>query len=85
MYGSAFSFLSTICPDYLVGEGKMDPEALAERIRELCARAIMTPTAGIEPITTELQAALRERALFLQNMAAKSLLTTETTFSSTTE
>ena len=60
MYGSAFSFLSTICPDYLVGEGKMDPEALAERIRELCARAIMTPTAGIEPITTELQAALRE-------------------------
>jgi len=63
----------------------MDPEALTERIRELCARAIMTPTAEIEPITTELQAALREHALFLQNMAAKSLLTTETTFSSTTE
>jgi len=66
--------------------GKMEhPEALTDRVRELCEKAIMTPTAEIEPITTELQAALRKHALFLQNMAAKSLLTVETTLSSTTE
>jgi hypothetical protein len=85
VYGPALSFLGTIGPQLLVGEGKMDPEALTDRIRELCEKAITTPSSEIEPVATELQAALREHALFAQNMAVQSLLTAETTLSSPTE
>jgi hypothetical protein len=63
----------------------MDPEVLTDRIREFCAKAITTPATEIEPVAAELQAALREHALFVQNMAAKSLLTVEMKISSTTD
>jgi len=52
----------------------MDPEVLTDRIRELCARAIMTPSADIEPVISELQAALHEHNLWVRDIAAKSLV-----------
>src|SRR5215469_5333912 len=63
---------------FIRGAGGMDTEHFIHRIRELCARAIMAKDSEIEPVITELQAALREHALMVRNMAAKSLLAPET-------
>jgi len=63
----------------------MNPEVLTDRIRELCARAIMTPSSEIDPVIAELQAALHEHVLLVRTMAAKSLLPAETTLSRTME
>jgi 3-methyladenine DNA glycosylase AlkC len=44
-----------------------------ERIRELCAKAIVAPDSEVEAIFAELNALLREHAQFVREMTAQTL------------
>ena len=52
----------------------MQLEPLHDRIRMLCAKAIMTPSADIEPVIEDLRAALREHARRVRPATAKSFI-----------
>jgi hypothetical protein len=46
---------------------------LDERIRELCAKAVMAPEGELESILKELNSTLREHAIQLRKLAASKL------------
>ena len=52
----------------------MESDFLHDRIRMLCAKAIMTPSSDIEPVIVELQEALREHVRMVRRLAAESLV-----------
>ena len=47
---------------------------LEDRIRELCARAVVAPQGDLEPILLDLQAALHEHTENLRLLAAQALI-----------
>ncbi len=51
----------------------MEIPSLEDRIRELCSRALAAEEPELEPILSELRAALREHARLVRQMAAQAL------------
>jgi uncharacterized protein YfcZ (UPF0381/DUF406 family) len=71
----AYVFIpGTIADGFHPPSWSMDSEGMHDRIRELCAKVVMADASEIEPVITELRAALRDHARFLRNMAAESLI-----------